>query len=166
VWGFAGLKALDRVAQQGVPALALDHEGSLWFGTQLDGLGRLREAPLSYANGGAPDERGVDVRSLLEDRDGVLWMGTAHDLRRVDGEKTTTYATVPATSAADALAIDRAGTLLVGSALGLYTLQSGQLTPSTWFREPPNVVVVFTTRAVRCGSGLAGTAPGATPPPA
>jgi PAS domain S-box-containing protein len=144
VWGFAGVKVLDRVAQQGVPALAVDHEGSVWFGTQLDGLGRLRRAPLTYANGGAPAERGVDVRSLLEDRDGVLWMGTAHDLRRVDGETTTTYATVPATSAADALAIDRTGTLLVGSAVGLFTLGSGRLEPSTWFQEPPNVVVVFT----------------------
>jgi ligand-binding sensor domain-containing protein len=144
VWGFAGLKALDRVAQQGVPALALDHEGSLWFGTQLDGLGRLRRAPLTYANGGAPDERGVDVRSLLEEKNGVLWMGTAHDLRRVDGETTTTYATVPATSAADALAVDRTGALLVGSPVGLFTLRSGRLEPSTWFREQPNVVVVFT----------------------
>jgi PAS domain S-box-containing protein len=144
VWGFAGLKVLDRVAQQGVPALALDHEGSLWVGTQLDGLGRLRRAPLSYASGGATDDRGVDVRSLLEDRHGVLWMGTAHDLRRVDGEKPTTYATVPAGSAADALAVDRDGTLLVGSPYGLFTLRSGKLAPSTLFRAQPNVAVLFT----------------------
>jgi PAS domain S-box-containing protein len=144
VWGFAGLKVLDRVAQQGVPALAVDHEGSLWFGTQLDGLGRLRRAPLSYVSGGAADEGGVDVRSLLEDRNGVLWMGTAHDLRRVDGEKTTTYATVPAGSAADALAVDRGGTLLVGSALGLFNLRAGRLEPSTVFTRQPNVAVLFT----------------------
>jgi PAS domain S-box-containing protein len=143
VWGFAGLKVLDRVAQQGVPALALDHEGSLWFGTQLDGLGRLRRAPLSYASGGAADERGVDVRTLLEDRQGVLWMGTAHDLRRVDGDTTTTFATVPATSAADALAVDRSGTLLVGSASGLFSLESGRLVPSPLFTTPPNVSVLF-----------------------
>jgi PAS domain S-box-containing protein len=143
VWGFAGLKVLDPVAQQGVPALTLDHEGSLWFGTQLDGLGRLRRAPLSYASGGAADERGVDVRALLEDRNGVLWMGTAHDLRRVDGETTTTYATLPAGSAADALAEGRDGTLLVGSRLGLFTLRSGRLEPSTLFRAQPNVAVLF-----------------------
>ena len=67
VWGFAGLKVLDRVALQGVPALAVDREGSVWFGTQLDGLGRLRRSPLLYEGGGAPDEVGVDVRTLLED---------------------------------------------------------------------------------------------------
>jgi PAS domain S-box-containing protein len=144
VWGFAGLKVLDRVAHQGVPAMALDHEGSLWFGTQLDGLGRLRRAPLAYASGGAPEERGVDVRTLLEDRNGVLWMGTEHDLRRVDGETTTVYPTQPASWAADALAIDRAGTVLVGSAQGLYQLQSGRLEPSPLFQTQPNVGVIFT----------------------
>ncbi len=143
VWGFAGLKVLDRVAQQGVPALAIDHEGSLWFGTQLDGLGRLRRAPLSYASGGAPAERGVDVRTLLEDPHGVLWMGTAHDLRRVDGDATTTFATVPPASPADALAFDRDGTLLVGSAAGLFRLQADRLVPSPRFPSPPNVSVLF-----------------------
>jgi PAS domain S-box-containing protein len=147
VWGFAGVKVLDRVAQQGVPALAIDHEGSLWFGTQLDGLGRLRRAPLLYANGGAPDERGVDVRSLIEDDNGVLWIGTAHDLRRVDvNGQTTTYATIPAAAAADALTLTRDDTLLVGSPQGLYELRSGRLQSSTWFpaSAPPNVVVLFT----------------------
>jgi PAS domain S-box-containing protein len=143
VWGFAGLKVLDRVAEQGVPTLALDHEGSLWFGTQLDGLGRLRRAPLLYASGGAADERGVDVRALIEDRNGILWMGTAHDLRRVDGETTTTYATVPAGSAADALAVDREGRLLVGSPHGLFRLQSGRLEPVPLFQAQPNVSVLF-----------------------
>ena len=144
VWGFAGLKVLDRVAQQGVPALVLDHEGSIWFGTQLDGLGRLRRARLSYASGGAPDERSVDVRALIEDRAGVLWMGTAHDLRRVDDEKTTAYETLPVGSGADALTVDRDGSLLVGSALGLFTLRSARLEPSTLFQAQPNVAVLFT----------------------
>ena len=157
VWGFAGLKVLDRVAQEGVPALALDHEGSIWFGTQLDGLGRLRRAPLAYANGGALDERSVDVRALIEDRHGVLWMGTAHDLRRVDGEKTTTYATLPAGSAADALAMDRDGALLVGSPRGLFKLRSGRLEPSTLFTVQPNVAVLFTDSRGDVWIGTRGT---------
>ena len=144
VWGFAGLKVLERVSQQGVPALTLDHEGSIWFGTQLDGLGRLRRAPVAYASGGAADERGVDVRTLFEDANGVLWMGTAHDLRRVEGDSTTIYPTNPTASAADALAIDRTGTVLVGSAQGLHLLKSGRLEPSPLFPTQPNVGVIFT----------------------
>ena len=79
VWGFAGVRVLERVLEQRVPALALDHEGSLWFGTQTYGLGRLRRAPLLNATGGAAEGHDVDVRSLFEDRDGAMWLGTARD---------------------------------------------------------------------------------------
>ncbi len=143
VWGVAGVRMLERVSHQGLPALAFDREDSLWFGTQLEGLGRLRRAPLLNVTGGPADERDVDVRTMFEDRDGAMWLGTARDVRRLTEHDVAVHPLPPGLEA-DAITDGGDGSLLVGSLAGLYTLRHGRLERSPILPAPqPRISVLF-----------------------
>ena len=57
-------------------------DGSIWVGTEGAGLVRLKDGKIQRftAKDGLP---GNEVRALLEDRDGNLWVGTNHGLGRL-----------------------------------------------------------------------------------
>jgi PAS domain S-box-containing protein len=130
VWGATSQQMLERASMQGIPALAADREGNLWFGTRLNGLGRLREGLFLNLTGGDTTGQGIDVRAILGDRAGNVWVGTSHDLRRFGGNVVESYRYgAPSGSAADALAVDGDGTLLVGSQDGLSRWRSGRIEP-------------------------------------
>jgi PAS domain S-box-containing protein len=146
VWGTAGVRMLDRVTQQGVPALTFDRERSLWFGTQLDGLGRLRSAPLLNVTGGPLSEWDVDVRTFLEDARGGMWLGTNRELRKLEpgGAK---LIPLPLGVEADALVDGGDGTILIGSTSGLFIWRGGRV--ETWGildKAPPISVMLKDSR--------------------
>jgi ligand-binding sensor domain-containing protein len=81
--------------------------------------------------GGVPRH---SVRSLLQTRDGYLWVGTYHGLGRFDGKRFTTFNTANTTNLpSDAVATlfqDREGTLWIGTTGGgLVRYAGGHLQP-------------------------------------
>jgi diguanylate cyclase (GGDEF)-like protein len=80
----------DPLGALNVRALAEDAEGSLWVGSEVFALNRLRDERTSRFdyNAGLTDN---DVFSLFVDREGSLWIGTASGLDRLRDTKLTTF---------------------------------------------------------------------------
>jgi len=117
------------LAADSVRTLYQDRDGVLWIGG--DGLdrwldGKILPAPsplslsLTGGSGGAGAGR-EEVRSLLQTRDGALWVGTERSLKRFDGRQVRSF--TPAQGLGDggvnALAEDREGDLWIGTSGGL-----------------------------------------------
>jgi PAS domain S-box-containing protein len=116
---------LERVSARNVQALQLDREGSLWVGTRFDGLLRLRDVPFSALTFGPSGSANNDVRTILEDHRGVVWLGAASGLWRVEGESRISIV-LPGGVGGDALAEDPEGSLWVGTEAGVFALRNGQ----------------------------------------
>ncbi len=111
----------------GVRALAEDHEGSLWIGTE-GGVARLSDEEIrSYSEAEGLSDR--QVYALVADPDGTLWAGTFDGLSRLSfgpyGEPTVrTFKTeqgLPATWVWSLLR-DRRGRLWIGTERGVCRL--------------------------------------------
>jgi len=104
----------------GVFALHLDHDGNLWVGTDADGIFRVHgDAVDHYAR-----TEGLSsdfIRSLFEDREGILWAATSNGVDKFHDPHVTTF------SSAEGLAKDwavgilasRDGTIWVANAESL-----------------------------------------------
>ncbi len=113
-------------------ALTSDGEGSLWIGTWVGGLNRLRDGRfLTYTTreGLTSD----NVRSLCEGRDGAVWIATAGGgLNRLKDGKVTAWGSEEGlpSEQVSALLEDRKGTLWIGTNLaGAARLSAGRVTP-------------------------------------
>jgi ligand-binding sensor domain-containing protein/signal transduction histidine kinase len=105
-----------------VRAIAADHSGNLWVGTDRGGLNHLRDGQFTvFRKQPAEGLPGDDVRSLYVDREDVLWIGTSSGLARYDHGHWARFTT------RDGLASNRVGYLLeddqgylwIGSPAGL-----------------------------------------------
>lgn len=118
-----------------VHAVAQTRDGYLWLGTE-QGLARfdgVRFQPYTVMD--TPELGSSRIRCLLEDRAGVLWIGTAGGglVRWQDGQFTAiTTKSGLSSDAVLCLAEDAAGPLWVGTASGLNRLVEGRVT--TFFR--------------------------------
>jgi len=106
-----------------VMALTEDTQGVLWIGTSATGLARLeggQVTSLSHGNG-LPSNQ---VRALLADPDGSLWVGTARGLVHVSSGKITVFGPAEGLSedGVTALLRDSSGRLVVGTEMGLDVL--------------------------------------------
>ncbi len=142
-----GHRMLERASRDGVSALAFDREGNLWFGTALDGAGRMLESPFLTVSALAR-EQGLDVKSVYGEPDGAMWIGTAHELRRLRGSTSTIYRYgQPPGQTIETTAIDSRGRLFAGYAHGLLELRNGRL---QLHPDPANndidVIVLFADR--------------------
>ncbi len=115
-WNFFPTAA--GLPKSAVRALAADTNGTLWIGTESDGLFTLRDGKISPAN--APVK---DISSLLVAADGALWCGTfVHGLARFSGGDWKLFSSTQNGLANDdigSLAEDDAGNLWLGSYEGL-----------------------------------------------
>jgi len=138
---FFHLTTADGLSHNIVYAIAQDHQGLLWFGTQ-DGLDRydgytftvfrhLRSNPQSLVHN--------TIQSLTVDRVGVLWVGTAGGLDRYDRD-TGHFVHYPEIfESVTIIYEDREGTLWVGTAgsgLFRYDRQNDRFTPFGGEDEP------------------------------
>jgi PAS domain S-box-containing protein len=103
-----------------IQSLGDDGEGGLWIGTTLDGLARLRDRVFLHVRQ-AEGLLNEDVRSVLVDRNGVTWVGTAGGVARLEGGRAR--ALTPAQglvgNAVASVFEDREGAIWVGTSLGL-----------------------------------------------
>jgi ligand-binding sensor domain-containing protein/signal transduction histidine kinase/CheY-like chemotaxis protein/HPt (histidine-containing phosphotransfer) domain-containing protein len=120
-------RPVDGLEHGTVTALLRDGPESLWIGTE-QGLAHLAAGRLSVltARDGLPHDR---VTSLAQDSGGGLWIGTARGLVRLEGGRIT--ASVPELAGEEILSLlgdrdDRGGTLWIGSRTGLSRWRAGR----------------------------------------
>jgi signal transduction histidine kinase/CheY-like chemotaxis protein/ligand-binding sensor domain-containing protein len=152
VWGGAlnGLYEMDRgalAARLVVPgfrgvvnAIVKDRAGSLWVATDAKGVMRLAGGQVSsfLSADGLTDSR---VLSLLEDREGSLWVGTASGLDRFRDTKVTTYTVaekLPSNQAENVIETRDGSVYVTCRAGGLARFFHGEVTPITAKQGLPN----------------------------
>ncbi|MEO8196757.1 MAG: protein kinase [Thermoanaerobaculia bacterium] len=110
-----------------------DREGNLWLGSWTQGLMRLSDGPMtswSTAEGLSSDA----ARTLLEGKDGAIWVGTTDGLNRIAGDRVRQFRRPQPAGAQRAhnwyyaLAPDSEGGLWVGSQTDLARFRDGQFT--------------------------------------
>ncbi|MFQ5569698.1 MAG: two-component regulator propeller domain-containing protein [Rhodothermales bacterium] len=111
-------------------SLLTDREGSLWIGTEVDGLYRLAEGRFqAYA---ATDASAISiVREIYEDRAGRLWIGTGDGIYRLDPGAPPPQALRPVgLTGLEVWSIyeDRRDNLWIGTTGGLYLFDKGRFT--------------------------------------
>ena len=137
----------DSLAHDHVNVLFEDREGNIWAGLQEMGVNFFAtRKPLFerfWQESGNPNSStaliGTLVGAIYEDRQGILWMGTAGALNRIDrktGQYTAYRSAGPAFNT-DVTAIieDSSGTLWVGTyghGLKRFDRRTGQ------FKDPPS----------------------------
>lgn len=118
--------ARDGLPASAVRALAEDAQGTLWIGTERDGLFQLHAGKITPAR--TPVQ---DVSCLLADRSGSLWVGTAGHglawLQKGDWKRCSTLAGGLASDSIGYLLDDAAGNLWVGSYEGLARVEKKSL---------------------------------------
>jgi diguanylate cyclase (GGDEF)-like protein len=127
--GFARLH--PGLAAYAITRLWRDDDGSIWAGTNNNGLARVIGGSLEWLDigKGLPNNR---VLALRRDREGSLWVGTNGGLARVRPAPIHTYTRVDglADDFVRATLVDRDGTIWIGSGQGLdhLDLHSGMIT--------------------------------------
>jgi ligand-binding sensor domain-containing protein len=101
-------------------AFCTDHEGSLWVGTFIDGLQRLRKG--LFATYSHTEGTGGYTAAVLEDRAGAMWMGTRKGVNRLAGGTSQMYGEAHGLPKASVYALleDVGGHLWVGTGSGVY----------------------------------------------
>ena len=111
------------VAGAEIWSIAATRDGSLWFGTADAGLHRLRGGRVERFMPVPGDARSLpapDVRKLLVDREGRLWIATAQGIARWDGRGFIREDMAPLpTPAVDGLSTEADGTLWLGTPRGV-----------------------------------------------
>lgn len=115
-----------------VLSLCTDNEGSLWIGTETDGLVRLRNTSLVAltTEDGLPDN---STRTMFKDSRGIIWIGTTSGFARYDGTRITSYTQFNGTPIPTVTSIgeDKDGTLWLGAGGQLLKMKDGKL-----FKDP------------------------------
>ncbi len=123
LYSYQNGKLTDEVSMEkagGIASLVVDRSHTLWVGTS-EGLFRLNPRTASLDNA-AKGKIHVSVNSILEDRQGNLWVGTLEQgLFRIKGDQITSFNFHDGLTDNSVLSLyeDREGSLWVGTASGL-----------------------------------------------
>lgn len=132
---FTHYSAADLLKSNRVRAVYCDREGTIWIGTDENGLFRLTRKFLhaySKADGLLTDI----VYPICEDQRGQIWLGSGAGLNRFADNKFTAYPLKAAGSKSSsakkmpdvrALHADREGNLWIGSSVGVMRLKNEQM---------------------------------------
>ncbi|MEM7244474.1 MAG: two-component regulator propeller domain-containing protein [Acidobacteriota bacterium] len=130
-----------------------DSKGSLWLGTNGDGVARYDGQELHYFSV-AEGFGGHAVRGIVEDPDGNVWFATSGGVTRHDGESFVNFTTEHGLPDDDTWCVlsDRSGTLWVGTRGGACRFDGERFVP---FPIPPADAIdpwrgVSTPTIVRC----------------
>jgi signal transduction histidine kinase/ligand-binding sensor domain-containing protein/CheY-like chemotaxis protein len=126
-----------------IAALATAPDGSLWAGTDADGL--LHLVGGTFVRRWPASGRAVRVRDIAITRQGVVWIATPEALVRIDGETTRNFGPADglATNSPRSVYVDPSGTLFVGSRGAVHRLRGERFEIAT--RLPDVSVIGFTS---------------------
>ena len=119
------------LGDDGILALRLASDGTLWIGTEGGGLVRYKAG--QFRNYGTRDGlTSAFVRAIFEDSKGNLWIGTDRGFFRRAGDRFERLDNTPEVPLANvpSVAEDRNGRIQVVSSLGLLTVENGRLVPA------------------------------------
>ena len=109
-----------------IKMIARDGRGDMWIGTDGEGLFRFSDGKMTAfrTRDGLPNNQ---IRAILSDRQGALWVGTTTGLSRYQDGKFTNFSTSEglANNRVMSLYEDAAGILWVGTRGGLSRYQDG-----------------------------------------
>lgn len=147
----------DGLPQSSIAAIAQSEDGYIWFGTQ-DGLVRFDGVEFDiFDTNTVPSFRSNNIRTLLNDRNGALWIGTndAGLLKYREGKfLTVSEDTLLVNARVSALVESQEGHLWIGtSEKGVYRLAKGKMYPvsnlpsgkvSALYEDPAGVLWIGT----------------------
>jgi ligand-binding sensor domain-containing protein len=120
---------MKQAAGIGVKALCAAKDGSLWIGTNGRGLLHLQNGVFTVytTSDGLSDNT---IRSIIEGRDGSIWIATDLGLVRLQNGKFTIYGTADGLTSFSTRVLheDRNGTLWVGTEAGIDQFKKGRFT--------------------------------------
>lgn len=100
-------------------------DGSVWVGLQTEGLAQLRDVPFTWFST-TQDSKPNPVASVVEDHAGIIWLGTANGLERLEGGK---IENTPLRQNVISVAENPNGTIWAGTlGLGLFKYEKGVAT--------------------------------------
>jgi ligand-binding sensor domain-containing protein len=107
-------------------ALFMDSEGSVWVGTGMEGLARIREAAFKPISVGQQDGHEERVPSVFADSRGAVWLGMASGgVTRVTEGVPSFFAFPGNPSATNTIFEDRDGIIWAANDRGVYRQESG-----------------------------------------
>ena len=122
--------------EDGIQALLVDDHNILWIGTDIRGLGRLRNGTYEFFQ--RADGLGNDyVNALMEDREGSLWIGTRGGISQLADVKFPTFPAAEDPFVKDALAVcaSHQGGVWIGSPHGVTYFDPATGTRKTYGSE-------------------------------
>jgi diguanylate cyclase (GGDEF)-like protein len=125
---FRCLRAGPDLADDAVRDVESDADGSVWAATE-GGLTHLTTAGRSRHYTPAEGLPSADCYKVMRDPAGVLWVGTAAGLARLQGDRFVAVAAEGLGARVVPVLLPHAGGLLVGTDAGLFLWQGGQLRP-------------------------------------
>jgi signal transduction histidine kinase/ligand-binding sensor domain-containing protein len=136
-------RLVDRsVVGESVDAMLRDSSGTLWLGTQGNGVKKLAGAELTSltTTDGLSDDR---VSAFHEDRDGVMWIGTQNGLSRFKNGRLVSFGLKEGLeeSLINQILEDDFGNLWLSGHHGLHRVSRAQL--DAWAEGSPSQVQCF-----------------------
>lgn len=134
----------DNTRMGTISRLLGDGEGNLWIGLESNGLGRLRArqlATLTIADGLPNDS----TRSVFQDRQRNLWIGTATGLARYRNGSMVSYSEVGGShlGSVRSIAEDAGGTMWIAAAQNLLLLQGDKLVSFPGWQCASDIKVLY-----------------------
>src|SRR5665213_1467846 len=131
-------------------SLLVDREGTLWIGTGISGVGRIRKGAYEFfrKTDGLADNF---VNALLEDREGSLWIGTRDGVSQLMAAKFPIQQAAEDLAVKDALSVSpsRHGGVWISSSAGVTYFDGTEKTYSTGTGMPDGYV----KRALEASNG-------------
>lgn len=140
-----------------VYCMVMDREGSLWLGLEARGLARLKPTRFTTLSkeDGLPED---STRSVFEDREGNLWVGTTSGLVKLGRGTPVQYSALEGSKIprVTAIAEDADGGLWFGAGGELLKIKDGLLAPDRDWEQVPDIRSIYRDHKGRMWIGTDG----------
>lgn len=82
---------LNNQISQVVRTVFQDSKGAFWFGTQNGAFKLIGKSLVHIDSIKSESGKGVTIKDITEDKNGIIWLGHTDGISRIDGETVTNY---------------------------------------------------------------------------